>query len=161
MSVRLSVSVPVAAPVEAVFAGMVDLAAQDEWMLGTRLFALAGDIPVPRVGSRLAALTGLSGLGVLDLMEVTVYDPPRRWETRHTGGVIKGRGIFTVDPAGPGACVATWGEEVELPLGRLGRIGWVVARPAIAWGLRRSLERLATGVLDGSLPPRPVGPPSA
>lgn len=159
MTARLSVSVRVAAPAEAVFAGMVDLAAQDDWMLGTRLYALAGDVPVPAVGSRMAALTGLSGLGILDLMEVTVLDPPRRWETVHTGGVIKGRGIFTVDPVGPGASVATWTEEVELPLGLLGRAGWPLVRPAIGWGLRRSLQRLRAGVLNGSLPPhRPVPP---
>lgn len=160
MRARVSVGVPVAAPAEVVFAAMVDLAAQDEWMLGTRLYALAGEVPVPDVGSRMAALTGLRGLGILDLMEVTVFDPPRRWETRHTDGVIKGRGIFTVDPAGPGACVATWVEEVDLPLGLLGRAGWPLARPAVAWGLRRSLQRLAAGVLDGTLPPRRPAPPA-
>ena len=160
MSTRVSVSLPIAAPVEAVFAAMVDLAAQDEWMLGTRLYPLAGDTPVPEVGSRLAALTGLRGLGILDLMEVTVFEPPRRWETRHTGAVIRGRGIFTVDPSRPGSCVATWVEEVDLPLGLLGRVAWPVARPAVAWGLRRSLRRLAAGVLDGTLPPPRPAPPA-
>ena len=45
----------------------------------------------------------------------------------------------------------TWAEEIDLPLGVVGRLGWKVAEPLVRWGLTASLKRLAKGVLDGSL----------
>ncbi|GGL95862.1 SRPBCC family protein [Nakamurella endophytica] len=159
MKARLEVGLDIAAPVESVFQAMVDLPSQERWMLLTRLYPLAGDAPVPAVGSRLAALTGIGGMGVLDTMQVTVFDPPRRWETRHDGGLIKGRGIFEVRPAAAGAR-AVWIEDLELPLGLLGGIGWLVLRPAFRWGLGRSLRTLAAGVTGGTLPLRPEHRPA-
>ncbi|SDP42848.1 Carbon monoxide dehydrogenase subunit G [Nakamurella panacisegetis] len=151
MTVRVAAALDVAAPVEDVFAAMIDLPSQDRWILATSLFALEGDAEVPAVGSRIAALTGVGGIGVLDTMTVTVFEPPHRWETSHTGHTIKGIGIFTVDPMPNGSRV-TWAEELDLPLGAIGRIGFKVVAPIVRWGLKTSLRRLATGVLDGSLP---------
>ena len=151
MTARVAAVLDVAAPVEDVFAAMIDLPSQDRWILATSLFALDGDADVPAVGSRIAALTGLGGIGVLDTMTVTVFDPPHRWETSHTGHAIKGVGIFTVEPAAGGARV-TWAEELDLPLGIIGRIGFKAVAPLVRWALMASLRRLADGVLDGSLP---------
>lgn len=155
MTAEVSFSVDVAAPAEVAFSAMVDLASQDRWMLGTTLFPLEGDVPVPEVGSRMAALTGIGGIGVLDTMVVTVFDPPHRWETTHTGHAFKGVGIFRVDARGNGASRITWTEQIELPLGVLGRLGWPVAKPLVRWGLAKSLNKLAKGILDGSLPVNP------
>ena len=146
----MTVSEPVTAPREKVFAAMVDLRSQEKWILGTRLFGLSGPVGVPEVGSRLAALTGVAGIGVLDLMVVTRYEPPVRWETDHVGA-FRGRGVFAVESL-PSGSRAVWVEEVELPFGLLGRLGWVLVRPAIRWGLHRSLRRLARGVESGTLP---------
>ena len=151
MTARVTAVFDVQAPVELVFAAMVDLGSQDKWMLGTTLFALDGDVEVPFVGSKIAALTGLGGIGVLDTMTVTVYEPPHRWITEHTGKAFKGTGIFEVKPA-PGGARVTWAEEVDLPFGIVGRLGWTVAEPLVRWGLTASLKRLAKGVLNGSLP---------
>ncbi|MET3803460.1 uncharacterized protein YndB with AHSA1/START domain [Nakamurella sp. UYEF19] len=148
---KVHATLDVKASVEQVFAAMVDLPSQDRWMLGTRLFALEGEVDVPEVGSRIAALTGIAGIGVLDTMTVTVFDPPHRWETVHTGNAFKGIGIFSVEPGPLGARV-TWAEEVDLPLGALGRFGWNFAKPLVRWGLSESLRRLARGVVEGSLP---------
>lgn len=151
MTAEVSSSVDVAATVEVAFSAMVDLASQDRWMLGTKLFPLEGDVAVPGVGSRMAALTGIGGIGVLDTMVVTVFDPPYRWETTHTGNAFKGVGIFSVEPRGNGARI-TWTEQIELPLGVVGRIGWPLAKPLVRWGLAKSLRSLANGILDGTLP---------
>lgn len=158
MTADVAVSVDVAASVELAFSAMVDLASQDRWMLGTTLFPLDGDVAVPHAGSRMAALTGIGGVGVLDTMVVTVFDPPRRWETTHTGNAFKGVGIFLVDPIPGGGARITWREEIELPLGVLGRLGWPLAKPLVRWGLATSLRKLAKGILDGTLP---VNPPTA
>ena len=155
MTAEVSVSVDVAAPVDVAFSAMVDLASQDRWMLGTTLFPLEGDVPVPGVGSRMAALTGIGGIGVLDTMVVTVFDPPHRWETTHTGHAFKGVGIFLVEPRGTAGSRITWTEQIELPLGVLGRLGWPIAKPLVRWGLVKSLHKLAAGILDGTLPVNP------
>lgn len=148
---RVHATIEVRADVADVFAALVDLPSQDRWMLGTRLFALRGDSDVPQVGSKIAALTGVAGVGVLDTMTVTVFDPPHRWETEHTGNAFKGVGIFLVEPAAGGARV-TWAEEIRLPLGIVGGFGWKAAKPLVRWGLAVSLRRLARGVVAGSLP---------
>ena len=157
MTAVLSVTVPVAAPVDVVFAAMVDLPSQERWMVLTRLYPVESAVAVPEVGSRIAALTGLGGMGVLDTMTVTVFEPPHRWETEHTGNAFKGKGIFRVEP-GPTGSLVTWVEEVELPFGIFGRVGWLAARPVVRWGLTASLRRLAAGVTDGSLPVTATGP---
>ena len=123
-------------------------------MLGTKLFALEGDVDSPLAGSRMAALTGIGGIGVLDTMVVTVFDPPHRWETTHTGNAFKGRGIFRVEPLPRGARI-TWEEEIELPFGIVGRLGWPLAKPLVKWGLAKSLNSLARGIADGTLPVNP------
>ncbi len=148
---RVEASRRVDAPAADVFAAMVDLSSQDRWMLGTKLFALEGEVAVPEVGSRIAALTGIAGIGVLDTMTVTVYEPPHRWETVHTGKAFRGVGVFRVEPAGSG-CLVTWGEEIPLPFGALGGVGWKMVRPLVRWGLSVSLRKLGKGVRNGTLP---------
>jgi len=152
MTAKVSATIDISASVEMAFAAMIDLASQDKWIIATRLFALEGAVEVPAVGSQIAALTGFAGIGVLDTMTVTVYDPPYRWETSHTGSAIKGIGIFTVEP-GPKGSRVTWAEELELPFGRFGLLGWQLARPIVRWALWASLRRLRDGVASGQLPP--------
>ncbi|MGH3770781.1 MAG: SRPBCC family protein, partial [Pseudonocardiaceae bacterium] len=64
-------------------------------------------------------------------------------EMRHLGRVVRGTGIFAVVPRGRDAATFEWTEQLELPLGVLGRLGWPVVRPVFGWGLRLSLDRFA------------------
>lgn len=138
----VSADVLVTATPERAFAELIDAAAQERWMVGTRVYPLAGPSKPPGVGSRLVALTGIAHIGILDEMEVIEFAEPRRWVVRHLGRVVRGAGIFTVEPAGAGSRVR-WTEDLELPFGLLGRIGWPLVRPAVRWGLRRSMKRFA------------------
>ena len=142
MSARVEVSVPVAADPDVAFEAIVDLDTQERWMVGTRLHPLAGDTALPEVGSRLAAFTGLGDVGFLDIMTVTEYEPPHRWVVRHDGAFVKGIGIFAVDPTPEGSRV-TWIEDLELPFGVLGRLGFPLVRPFARAGVWYSLRRLA------------------
>jgi hypothetical protein len=142
--------IPVAAGLA--FDAIVDLASQDRWMVATTLRVMDGPVPPPAVGSRIAARTGLGPLGFVDTMEVVGFVPGESWEVRHTGSVVKGRGLFAVAATGARTCRVSWLEEFDLPLGALGRWGWPLARPFVAAGLRASLNRLAAGLVDGSLP---------
>jgi hypothetical protein len=108
-----------------------------------------------RVGERLEAVTKVAGVGFSDPMEVTRWEPPRRIDVRHHGRVLRGTGRFLVEPA-PGGAWFVWSEDLDLPLGAAGRLGFAVVGPAFRLMLRRSLRRLARMVESG---PRPRGGP--
>lgn len=142
MTARVEVAVRTTADPEAAFAAIVDLAIQERWMVGTRLYPLAGDVDLPAVGARLAAFTGLGDVGFLDVMTVTEYDPPYRWVVRHDGAFVQGVGIFLVESVDGGTRV-TWIEDLELPFGIVGRLGFPLVRPFARLGVWFSLKRLA------------------
>jgi hypothetical protein len=91
-------------------------------------------------------------VGFLDTMTVTAWDEPRLVDVLHTGRVVRGTGRFEVRPEPGGRARFVWSEQLELPLGVLGRAGWAVLRPAFAAGIKRSLRTFAALVESGSLP---------
>lgn len=133
---------------EQVWAVLTDWVGQGEWMVATDVRTVGG--PAQGVGGRLVARTGLPlpggrHVGLLDTMVITTWDPPRLVEVQHTGRVIRGPGIFEIEPRGEHATFV-WTERFYLPWGPLGILaaaGWFVARPMVAWGVRRSLRRFA------------------
>lgn len=141
-SLQLSVDVP--ADPHTVFEAMTDWDAQHEWMLGTRVRSTDGGIE---------AFTGIGPLGFWDTMEFTHWHAPRVVEVAHTGHVVRGSGVFRVEPAGSGSRFV-WQEEVELPLGPLGAAGWYVVKPllaaGVAWSLRRFVRFAATRPQSGN-----------
>ncbi|MGH3869907.1 MAG: SRPBCC family protein [Pseudonocardiaceae bacterium] len=139
-AVHLSVRVDVEAPPETVFAAVTDWERQKEWMLGTTVRIRHGD--GRSVGSEVEAVTGLCGVGINDRMRIVQWNAPSRCEVRHLGRVVRGTGIFAVQPRGRGATLE-WTEQLELPLGVLGKLGWPLVRPIFEWGLQRSLDRFA------------------
>jgi hypothetical protein len=140
--VHLEERVAIAAPPEAVFAAVADWEGQSAWVALTRVTADGGP---HRVGERLVAETRVAGIGFRDPMEVTSFEPPSRIDVRHLGRVVRGTGTFLVAPA-PGGAWFTWVEDVDLPLGAVGRLGFVVVGLAFRLLLRRSLRRLARRV---------------
>ena len=139
MRVHLEQRVAVAAPPEAVFAAVADWEGQSAWVAFTTVTADGGP---HRVGERLLAVTKVAGVGFSDPMEVTRWEPPRRVDVRHHGRVLRGTGTFLVEPA-PGGAWFVWSEDLDLPLGVAGRLGFAVVGPAFRLMLRRSLRRLA------------------
>lgn len=148
---ELILTVDVDAPAERVFAAVVDWGRQGEWMLGTDVQAVGG--PAQGVGGRLAARTGIPlpggrHLGVLDTMVITGWEAGRKVDVRHTGRVVRGTGTFEVVPRGEGSSTFVWSEQLDLPLGALGRLGWPLVRPAFVAGVRLSLKRFAAFARD-------------
>ncbi len=138
----LTVSVDVEAPPAQVWRALVDWERQGEWMPFTTVQVVGGD---PHgVGGRIEARTGapVGGrrVGLVDTMEITGWHPPNRVEVLHTGRVVRGPGVFEVRPRMAGATVV-WTEQLDLPLGRLGRLGWPLVRPAAAFALHMGLSR--------------------
>lgn len=138
MTVTVALSVEVDAPVERTWAAATDWSRQGEWMLGTQVTGEGTG-----AGGELAAFTGVGRFGFLDTMTITAWDPPRYCEVEHTGAVVRGTGVFAVRPLGGGRSAFDWREDLDLPLGVLGRLGWPLARPLFVAGVRRSLDRFA------------------
>ena len=120
------VDVLVDAPPEATWAAITDWERQGEWMLGTtvRSTGRGGDGSGHGVGAGLEAFTGIGKLGFLDTMVITLWDPPRRCEVLHTGRVVQGTGVFEVLALPGGRSRLVWSEQLILPWGRLGKLGF-------------------------------------
>lgn len=144
MTATIAVDVMVDAPPQLVWEAVTDWPRQSEWMLGTSVRAT--DLGGVGVGGGLEAFTGVGRAGFLDTMVIIEWNPPRRCVVRHTGAVVKGLGIFEVLALPGDRSRFVWAEELELPLGVMGRIGWPLVRPGFAWGVRRSLQKLARAV---------------
>lgn len=147
---HIALDVVVRAPVEAVFAAFAQWTEQGRWMLGTRVDVTAGD--GRSVGSQLSAFSGVGRVGFLDTMTITRWEPPYRVDVLHTGRVVRGTGTMEVAALPGGRSRFIWSEDLELPMGRLGRIGWPIARPAFRRGVQASLEAFARLVEQGVLP---------
>ena len=102
------------------------------------------------VGGTIAAFTGLGRVGFLDTMVITGWDPPRRCVVDHTGRVVRGLGIFEVVPDGPSASTFVWTEQLDLPLGALGRLAWPIVRPVFRAGVAASLRSFARWTEQGA-----------
>lgn len=135
------VGVDVDAPPEQTWAAITDWERQGEWILATTVRLRSAS--ALGVGTEIEALTGVGKVGVRDQMRVTEWDPPRRCTMQHTGRLIRGRGIFAV-AARPGGSRFTWTEDLVLPFGLIGRLGWPLVRSLTRWGLQRSVNRFAS-----------------
>ncbi|GAA0363367.1 SRPBCC family protein [Actinoallomurus spadix] len=135
VAVHASADVP--APAERVWEVLVDWPRHAEWVPLTRAEGGAGD------GAGVEAWTGVGPVGFLDTMVITEWRPPHRVRVRHTGGLVRGEGRFDLLDLPEGRCRVTWAELLDLPLGPLGRAGWLAIGPAARLMLRTSLHRLA------------------
>lgn len=140
---ELRVEVAVAAPAERTWAALTDWRRQHEWMLGTHVQPVGGDGTA--VGERLRAVSGVGPFGIADHMVITEWEPPRLCRVRHTGRVVRGTGAFEVADR-PGGSTFAWSEQLDLPFGAAGRLGWRLVRPGFRWGLAYSLRRFARWV---------------
>jgi Polyketide cyclase / dehydrase and lipid transport len=151
VSAAVSATVAIPEAPELVWRAAMDWERQGEWVLATRVALTGGN--GRSVGSTVRAVTGLRGYGIADTFEIVEWTAPddtgsadggvRRCVVRHTGGVVRGLGIFEVVPNGAGDSRMTWAELLELPLGAAGRLGWPLVRPAVKAGLWLSLRRFA------------------
>src|SRR3954470_24827233 len=91
------------------------------------------------VGRAVSARTGAAPCVGVDPMVIEVWDPPRRCEVRHEGRIVRGRGVFSVDPLADGRSRFCW--EEQLPdrswYGVASRVSAPVNRAVFAVALRR------------------------
>jgi len=141
---HVSVDVVVDAPPDVVWAAVVDWERQSDWMLGTTVRGTSAG--GAGLGGGIEAFTGVGRLGFLDTMVITEWEPPWRCGVRHTGRVVRGTGLFEVLPLPGDRSRFVWSEDLDLPLGAVGRAGWPLARAALVAGVRASLRRFARSI---------------
>lgn len=139
--VHIALSVAINAPAQAVWEAITDWPAQGQWMLGTKVWVTHGD--GQSAGSTLAAYTGIKPLGFLDTMTITRWEPPVRCDVIHTGRVVRGTGTMAVSDLGNGRSEFHWSEDLDLPLGIIGQLGFPLVKPFFVAGVRASLEKFA------------------
>ncbi len=159
MSARLIVARQLDFPAAAVFPALIGLASQSRWIVATTLAEVPGGPRPPYPGAQMIARTGFGPVALRDTMRITEFSPPRRWAVEHIGRVVRGTGVFGVLPGNgragaesAGGCRVYWTEEMLLPFGALGRLGWLMLRPLVRAGIGLSLRRLERGLCDGTLP---------
>ena len=146
----MRLDVIVESPVPTVFDAFTQWSEQGLWMMGTKVEIRRGD--GQSVDSELAAWTGLGPAGFWDTMTITRWEPPYRVDVLHTGAVVRGTGTMEVVALPGNRSRFVWSEDLRLPLGALGRLGWPIARPAFLAGVKRSLMAFAGLVESGQLP---------
>ena len=144
---QLVVDQIIAAPPQVVWDAVTDWGAQSEWVIATTVVVGHGN--GHGVGGQLEAFTGFGRLGVRDPMIVTEWNPPWRCVVEHRGDVVRGLGVIEVVALPEGRSRLVWTEDLDLPLGLVGTLGWPVARPLATWGIRRSLRSFARLVEAG------------
>lgn len=147
MTVRVRAAVEVSVPVDRAWQLLTSWERQGEWMPLTSVSPDVaegdGDGAGDRVGDRLVARTGIGRLAFVDTMAITRLEPPRMCEVRHTGRVVRGRGVFRVDATDAARSRVTWEEHLDLPFGPVGRAGLLLVRPFAVLGLLMALRRFA------------------
>lgn len=146
MSVHIVERIAVAAPPAAVFAAVTDWPGQREWIFATNTRASLGT--GRDTGDEISAFTGFGPIGFTDTMTITEWDPPRRCRVRHTGRVVRGTAVFEVVPAVGGTSEFLWQEDLDLPFGVVGRLGFAATRPVFTYFVRRSLRRFARWAVE-------------
>lgn len=140
----LSISVMIPASQERVWAKIADWQSQGDWMLQTKVWVTSDK--VEGVGTSIAAFTGplhffyprFKSIGLLDLMEVTQWQPPHRCEVNHVGSVLKGSGSFQLGVQTPTSTRFDWSETIQAP-----RAVFLLIAPFLYLGVRISLARFA------------------
>ena len=146
---HIELTVAVNAPAQKVWDAITNWEAQSQWMLGTKVWPVDGD--GTGVGGKIEAFTGIWRIGFLDTMEITNWEAPTRCDVLHTGRVVRGTGTFEVISVSPTSSNFVWSEDLEIPLGILGKVGFSLLRPGFVFGVRKSLEKFARFVEQGAL----------
>ena len=84
-------------------------------------------------------------------MEITAWNPPTKCDVLHTGRVVRGTGTFEVVATSDSTSKFIWSENLDLPLGVIGKVGFTIVKPGFIYGVRKSLEKFADLVEQGKL----------
>lgn len=138
----ISKKVRIDASAQEVFDAITNWPYQSMWMLGTSVKAVKNN--GQGKGGAIIARTSIGPFGFNDPMTITEWRPPYECTVVHTGKVVQGGGSFLVEPIGPSTSTFIWSEDVKVPFGYIGKIGWNLAKIPFGFGVDWSLRRFKT-----------------
>lgn len=140
----IAISKLINAPAGKVWESIADWEGQSNWMLQTKVILKSERSE--GVGVKIEAFTGplhrlyprFKFLGLVDLMEVTQWEPPHRCDVIHYGKILKGTGAFEVIALDEEHTTFHWSEEIRAPW-----LLFIIGKPFIWLGVKISLARFA------------------
>jgi uncharacterized protein YndB with AHSA1/START domain len=113
---RFELSVEIARPPEDVFAYLTDVSRLPEWQSSATEADVDGEL---RVGARIRERRTFIGRDVKAELEVTGYEPPRRFDVSSRSGPVSYEIRHTLKPSGGGTSLNV---EVDVKVGGLMRL---------------------------------------
>ena len=126
------------APIEAVWAEIADLERQPLWMSEMKRVRVLTPGPVG-VGTRAEADVRIFMIGVDDMVEVDMFQPPTRFGIRHVGA-FAGEGRITLEAIDDRRTLVRWTERLRPPL--LPTLTQAFEKPILGGIFQADLERL-------------------
>ena len=139
--VELLLSIEIDATQQEVFDKVVDWESQGEWMLGTKVKGTKNN--GQGLGGEIVAWTGFWKIGFNDPMVITKWVEPKIVDVTHLGKIVKGTGSMIVERIDENKSRFIWSESINLPLGLIGKLGWLFIKPLFVSGIKYSLNKFA------------------
>lgn len=134
--------VDIARAPEDVFAFLTDVPRLPEWQSSAESATLAGEL---RTGARIRERRKFVGRDVKTELEVTAYEPPRRFDMRSRGGPVSYEIHHALEPTPNGTRLQV---EVDVKVGAMMRIAAQGPLKLAEREFRNDFERLR-GLLEG------------
>jgi carbon monoxide dehydrogenase subunit G len=134
----MKMAITIDAPIEDVWEVVADIERQPLWMEEMKSVRLTTPGPVG-VGTRGEADVRIFLVGIVDPVEIDVYDPPTRFGIRHVG-TFTGQGRITLEPIDARRTLVRWDERLVPPI--LPHLGQLLQKPIMGAIFQADLERL-------------------
>ncbi len=134
-SVRLAVGIR--APIDAVWGVVSDLPGQPRWMGDLKRVRVVTPGPAGK-GTRAVGLVRIFGIALEDPIEISAWEPPRRFAIRHLG-IFRGQGEIRLGAIAD-TTVVDWEETLVAPM--LPEVVGLVTRPVFRRVFAADLRRL-------------------
>jgi hypothetical protein len=148
-TVTLTFSIEIDAKPKTIFEYVSNWEKQSEWILFTKVKLLKG-LPNQK-DPLLLAITGVGPFKVKDTMVITNWSPYKLIVVEHTGRVVLGKGVFTIEEISEGKSKFIWQEITPIPFGLVGKIGLVLIRPIMNIAFGKSLKKLKNNIEKSTL----------
>jgi hypothetical protein len=134
----MKMAITIGAPIDDVWDVVSDIERQPLWMEEMKSVRLTTPGPVG-VGTRGEADVRIFLVGVVDPVEIDVYDPPTRFGIRHVG-TFTGEGRITLEAIDARRTLVRWDERLVPPL--FPHLGQLLQKPILGGIFQADLERL-------------------
>jgi polyketide cyclase/dehydrase/lipid transport protein len=140
-------TIAIDAPIERVWKVLTDVEGQPRWMDDMNSVRVLTAPPIG-VGTRAEGKIRIFGIGVLDPITITAFEPPHRFAVGHEGQ-FRGEGLVELESGVDGnTTIARWEETIIPPY--LPHLGGIVLTPILRLVFQRDLANLRELVESGA-----------